>query len=304
MHQGKSYLVSKLDLTGYKAYAHRTNAAYYTAARDVVEVTVISRFQTAKLANSDAHHHVHCGPVEVVARVWGYRKMWLRTGKIFEMHEFDLPPLRYETQGAWIDLSGALQDALRASNLDMRCGIHGINHLICKLVPLHVICSPKTIATEHVAAHYKRPQPPRLLVFDQTPGGLGIAEAAFSNMDEILESAKDLLFNCKCEHGCLGCIIDPVCTGYNGVLSKESSKAILRLLLPDNEGEEEIERPASPEATPAATGAKKLELLTTPQTRRVRAVNRAMGMGRARVEQLQITPQWSEQMPNHSEGMK
>jgi len=29
-----------------------------------------------------------------------------------------------------------------------------------------------------------------------------------------------------------------------------------------------------------------------------------MGMGRARVEQLQITPQWSEQMPNHSEGMK
>ncbi len=41
---------------------------------------------------------------QVVAKVWGYRKIWLQTGKIFEMGQFSLPSLEYATRAFWIDL--------------------------------------------------------------------------------------------------------------------------------------------------------------------------------------------------------
>ena len=40
----------------------------------------------------------------MVAKVWGYRKIWLQSNKIFEMTTFSLPPLEYETRALFIDL--------------------------------------------------------------------------------------------------------------------------------------------------------------------------------------------------------
>jgi hypothetical protein len=40
----------------------------------------------------------------VVARVWGYRKVWLQSNRVFETGTFSLPPLEYETKGFFIDL--------------------------------------------------------------------------------------------------------------------------------------------------------------------------------------------------------
>lgn len=41
---------------------------------------------------------------QVVARVWGYRKVWLQSNRVFETGTFSLPPLEYETKGFFIDL--------------------------------------------------------------------------------------------------------------------------------------------------------------------------------------------------------
>lgn len=45
--------------------------------------------------------------------MWGYRKIWLQTGKIFEMGLFSLPPLEYETRAFFIDLDPEIQREVR-----------------------------------------------------------------------------------------------------------------------------------------------------------------------------------------------
>lgn len=41
---------------------------------------------------------------QVVNRVYGYVKKWLRTNEVFETGSCSLPPLEYETQALWIDV--------------------------------------------------------------------------------------------------------------------------------------------------------------------------------------------------------
>jgi len=36
--------------------------------------------------------------------VWGYRKIWLQSHKVFETGFFSLPPLEYETRALFIDI--------------------------------------------------------------------------------------------------------------------------------------------------------------------------------------------------------
>lgn len=43
-------------------------------------------------------------PQKVVAKVWGYRKVWLQSHRVFETGTFSLPPLEYDTRGFFVDL--------------------------------------------------------------------------------------------------------------------------------------------------------------------------------------------------------
>jgi len=110
MHQGRSFLIHSLDLTLYKAIALPTNARYFTAPRDVTQVHVLDRFE----CDSNGYHN---GPVQVVTRVYGYRKMWLHSSHVFEMHEFTLPPMMFDTQAIWIDISSEIQEGIGDSML-------------------------------------------------------------------------------------------------------------------------------------------------------------------------------------------
>jgi hypothetical protein len=56
----------------------------------------------------------------VVARVWGYRKIWLQSNRVFETGSFSLPPLEYDTRGFFIDLPLQIQRAVRARAWSVR----------------------------------------------------------------------------------------------------------------------------------------------------------------------------------------
>lgn len=70
-------------------------------------------------------HHPHNHPTnptptrpqnpQVVAKVWGYRKVWLQSNRVFETGVFSLPPLEYETKGFFIDLPLEVQQEVRFS---------------------------------------------------------------------------------------------------------------------------------------------------------------------------------------------
>ena len=70
----------------------------------------------------------HFGTTRIVQSVWGYRKMWKHSGKIFEMHEFSLPQLEYTTRALWFDICPTVKAACESDGLDFLAGVHAASH--------------------------------------------------------------------------------------------------------------------------------------------------------------------------------
>jgi DEAD/DEAH box helicase domain-containing protein len=50
---------------------------------------------------------------------------------------------------------------------------------------------------------------PCLYVYDQYPGGIGLAEGFLTNLPQIARGAREVVENCQCERGCPSCIGAP-----------------------------------------------------------------------------------------------
>ena len=230
LHQARQYLVTKLDLAAHVASVRPVRVNYYTSSRNHTDVNVIKRLEVAR----DGSGFV-TGSVAVVSRVWGWRKHWQGSGQIAEMGQFTLPPLEYETRAVWLDVPVEVQQAVEALsgaiNSNFIAAVHGLNHVLAAVAPVFVLCEPEDLDTEHVYPYQQRPRPPRVVLFDKRPGGVGIAEALFSCGAAVLKLCHRILSQCPCAEGCSGCIYDSRCSNYNTVLNKQGSLLIVTMLL-------------------------------------------------------------------------
>ena len=68
---------------------------------------------------------------------------------------------------------------------------------------------------------------PRIFVYDNYPGGIGMSEPLFRVHDRLLSQARALIAACPCAHGCPSCT-GPV--GETGHFAKEVANAILEAI--------------------------------------------------------------------------
>ena len=109
--------------------------------------------------------------------------------------------------------------------------VHALNHVLAAVAPLFVSCDPQDIDTEHVYPYQSRPRPPRVILFDKRPGGVGVAEALYQHSDAVLAKAEEVISSCPCRRGCPSCIFHNGCSNYNTVLNKRGALVIVRRLL-------------------------------------------------------------------------
>lgn len=64
---------------------------------------------------------------------------------------------------------------------------------------------------------------PAVYLADNTPGGVGLAEAAFGLRKTLIEAAAESVMSCQCEKGC------PACVGALGasINAKETARRLL-----------------------------------------------------------------------------
>ncbi|KAM3569111.1 hypothetical protein VYU27_008780, partial [Nannochloropsis oceanica] len=293
MHQAKQYLITKLDLLNHKAYARPVRVGYHTSAQNHTEVNLLKKLESSP----DGGFSTGCA--QVVTRVWGYRKIWLRSNKIFETGLFSLPPLEYETRALFIDIDGEMKEEVERQGFDYLGGLHGINHALLAVTPLFLKCDPGDIETEHVQVQNQRPRPPRVCVYDKRPGGVGASEGLFNALPLVLSQAHSLLSSCPCSSppsGCPSCLSLPSCSSHNIHLHKPAALLLLQLLLDKcatqisgsgkeggGEGGEEGEGGG----------------LTPRKEARQRALRQAKGMEEARVRDLAVQKAWVKSFPNY-----
>jgi DEAD/DEAH box helicase domain-containing protein len=130
----------------------------------------------------------------------------------------------------WCDMENE-RTRPKTKPLNFEFAVHSLEHAILKAMPEIIRSDPDEIAgvyemdLEGLAG--------RLFIYDNFPGGLGLADEIRFQIRPILEGALDLIERCTCleDDGCPVCLSYFGCRRYHQSLSKLAGRYLLRSLL-------------------------------------------------------------------------
>jgi DEAD/DEAH box helicase domain-containing protein len=200
---------------------------YYTQPLKEVDMAILEALETKVI------HGMKCafGEVEVTERFTGYKIK--RKDTIIGIESLSLPPLSFRTRAFWFVPPPHIDELVSRSDCDLAGGLHGAEHAIIALMPLHVMCDRWDIGGLSCASFGDEGEPV-IFVYDAYEGGIGLAEKAYEILLDLLTSAYELVRDCPCEDGCPSCIHSPKCGNDNQPLDKEATAMILRDLCGDS----------------------------------------------------------------------
>jgi DEAD/DEAH box helicase domain-containing protein len=223
LHQGESYLVKEMDLETHTIRVSRTDVDYYTQALKDVRLTITGTLDTRTICGSGCAF----GDVEVTEQYTGYKIK--QNDTIIGVEPLSLPPLTFRTKAFWLIPPPGTEQTVCDAGLDLAGGLHGAEHAIIALMPLHVICDRWDIGGLSSRA-YGESGEPTIFVYDACEGGIGLAEKAFELLPELFATSHELVRDCQCEDGCPSCIYSPKCGNDNQPLDKKATVLILNAL--------------------------------------------------------------------------
>jgi DEAD/DEAH box helicase domain-containing protein len=220
LHQGVTYVVNEMDLETHTIRVTETDVDYYTQTLKEVSLNVI------KIIEEQVLHGMKCafGDVEVTETITGYKIKCKDT--IIGTEPLLLPPLTFRTKAFWIVPSDHVGKNVVMAGCDFAGGLHGAEHAMIALMPLHVICDRWDIGGLSSPMFGKTGEP-IIFVYDAYEGGIGLAEKAYEILPDLLETAHELVRDCGCEKGCPSCIYSPKCGNDNQPLDKDATILIL-----------------------------------------------------------------------------
>ena len=224
LHQGESYLVSKLHLEEAVALVEPGDPGYTTQARDVTDIDVTG--ERCRLPWGDAD--LLLADVRVTRQVTGYAR--IRSGKKRKEPAvpLDLPQRTLSTVAvAWTIPNECVVPVV---GHDLGGAAHAAEHASIGLLPLFAMCDRWDIGGLSTELHPATGQL-TVFVYDGNAGGAGFAERGFAVAADWLTATRDAIGACPCETGCPSCVQSPKCGNGNSPLNKAGAVALLDLLL-------------------------------------------------------------------------
>jgi DEAD/DEAH box helicase domain-containing protein len=231
LHQGEMYIVSEMDLETHTVRVTEADVDYYTQPLKQVDLSVIEVQESRMIQGARCAF----GEVEVTEQYTSYKIK--RKDTIIGVEPLDLPSITFRTKAFWFVPVPDTELWITGSNLDLAGGLHGAEHAIIAMMPLHVMCDRWDIGGLSSSAFGENGEPV-VFVYDGYEGGIGLAEKAYEILPEIFSSAHELVRDCGCEEGCPSCIFSPKCGNDNQPLDKVAAIIILKDLCPPAEKNE------------------------------------------------------------------
>jgi len=226
LHQGESYLVTRLDLTSHTAYAEPTEASYYTQTKEIDELHIVRQVRHRKCGPLK----VYLGEVEVTNTVVGFKKRAQFTEEVIGEEPLALPPQHFPTVAVWFDLPPEAIDRVNQEQLDLAGGLHATEHAAISMLPLFALCDRNDIGGVSTPLHPDTGRA-QIFIYDAYPGGVGIAEKGFDLITELWQTTLRAIKECPCQEGCPSCIQSPKCGNNNEPLDKRAAQRLLEGLL-------------------------------------------------------------------------
>jgi DEAD/DEAH box helicase domain-containing protein len=222
LHQGESFLITRLDLTNRVAYAEPSKANYYTETKEIHDLRIEKVRETKKVGEVS----VSVGDVEVTVHVVGFKKYRQFSEEVIGEEPLDLPPITFPTVALWFDIPPQAMSRIAQRNLDFAGGLHAAEHAAIGILPLFALCDRNDIGGVSTPLH---PDTGRagIFIYDAYPGGIGIAEKGYEMIKDLWEATLNVIRECPCEDGCPSCVQSPKCGNNNKPLDKAAARVIL-----------------------------------------------------------------------------
>ncbi|MCG8453140.1 MAG: DEAD/DEAH box helicase [Spirochaetales bacterium] len=205
LHRGEQFQVKRLDLANHHAYVESSTVNYYTDALVKSDIKVLE---------VDWSHHVggvqeHLGDLLVRSQVAKYKKIRFGTHENVGFGDIHLPEEEMHTRGAFLAFIPQQASGLAWAEVaeEMKAPVLSrVASLLRRVAPVFLRCQRGDLG---VLGRIEDPhhQCSGIYVYDNIPGGIGLAEGLGGRLQELVQAAHELLSSCGCEKGC------PSCTG-------------------------------------------------------------------------------------------
>ncbi len=225
VHQGRSFVVTSLDLLDGAAVVTAGDPGWSTQARSVSEFS-LGRVREQRAAGAVS---ASFGDVTVRHQVVSFLRR-LPDGDVIGEHPLDLPVRTLVTTGVWWTLpEETLADAgVEADGIPG--ALHAAEHAAIGMLPLVASADRWDIGGVSTARHPDTGLP-TVLVYDGYPGGAGFAHHGYAVLRDWLAATRDVVAGCACSDGCPSCVQSPKCGNGNRPLDKAGAVRVLGLVV-------------------------------------------------------------------------
>lgn len=240
INKGDTYVVNSINLKKGYVNVSKENVEYHTMVLNKTETKIKKKLSKTKYGDLT----IHFGELTVSEDYFKYKKMHF--SKPIGTYLLDLPPLKFNTKGLWFTIPKSVKDTLEDMYPNeeevFAGGLHGAEHALIGLFPLHTMCDRFDIGGLSTNFH-EDTQEATIFIYDGYEGGIGITEKAVDVFVDLLDSTIDLLNNCTCKKGCPSCIYSPKRGNDNKPLHKGATIYILeymkKLISGESDGKKE-----------------------------------------------------------------
>ena len=147
------------------------------------------------------------GDVLVRTQVSRFKKLKFHTHENIGYGEVALPEEQMHTRAlALVFDGGKAGQSLEALPEELKGpAVARIGHLLHVVAPAFLLCQSQDFG---VSERLKDPHfnAPTIFVYDQSPGGSGLAETLIDQLEKVLNAGAELVTACPCREGCPSCV--------------------------------------------------------------------------------------------------
>lgn len=256
MIQAQPWQVEKLDWEGRKAFVTSTKADYYTDAIDYTKLKILESFEQV----SSSQMAIAQGEVHLVRRISGYKKIRYYTHENVGYGKVNLPDQEMHTTSVWWQLNPQVLVATFPNRWQALDGFLGAAYAMHHVAALLLMSEShdlgravgngdakwfatvgvdgrgqaKSFSGDEMEIETQQEFKPTVFLYDNYPGGVGLAAPLFELCTEVVRKAYKLVQACHCTYGCPACI-GPILASdeQRGYSPKHSALTVLGLFSPE-----------------------------------------------------------------------
>ena len=209
------------------------SAPHYTRSQSGSSLRIVEPVATRPLGDARSGLAVTLGAVLVTETIRSYQELEMGSNRLVRRVNLDQPlSLRLNTTALWLQVPTDLQATMEGDSVQERRerlghGLHAVEHLLTGLLPLLVMCDRRDVDGYHDVTHPDLPCG-AVFLYDAYEGGIGLVEAAYHRIEELLGMAYDTLTTCPCLEGCPSCIQSSTCRLGNEDMDKWAAIRLIR----------------------------------------------------------------------------